>query len=67
MKKEDIQKGDLIEFANGKKSIIGEKSIWILDKYYNDDLTCNFNSDFDIIRIYRPTYEEIFERHLPTR
>ena len=67
MKKEDIQKGDLIKFANGKESIIGEKSIWILNKYYNDDLTCNFNSDFDIIRIYRPTYEVIAERDLPKR
>lgn len=67
MNKEDIQKDDLIEFANGKKTIIGEKSIWILDKYYNEDLTCIKNSDYDIIRIYRPTYEEIFERNLPTR
>lgn len=67
MNKEDIQKDDLVEFANNKKAIVGYNILWIIKEYYNEDLTCKTNSDYDIIRIYRPTYEVIAERNLPTR
>lgn len=67
MNKEDIQENDILEFANNKKAIVGYNILWIIKEYYNEDLTCKTNSDYDITRIYRPTYEEIFERNLPTR
>ena len=67
MNKYDIQENDILEFANGTKIQVGINKMWILRDFYGDDLKCLKDSEFDIVAIYRPTYEKIFENNLPTR
>lgn len=67
MNKEEIQKDDIVEFVTGKKATVGEHILWILQTYYREDLTCITNPDYDIVKIYRPRYELIHDRNLPTR
>ena len=62
MNKEDIQENDILEFANGTKIQVGTNKDWIIREFYGEDLRCFKDSDFDIVAIYRPTYQKIFEK-----
>lgn len=62
MTKDKIKPSDLIEFANGKKIIVSSINMWVLREYYEDNLRCNTNLEYDIVSISRPYYEKIFER-----
>ena len=62
MTKDKIKPSDLIEFANGKKIIASGINMWVLREYYDEDLRCKTNPEFDIISISRPYYEKVFER-----
>jgi len=58
----NIREDDVVMFANGNMETISNKNMWILETYYNDDLTCKWEREFDIIRVYRPELKVIYER-----
>ena len=62
MNKLDIQKNDIVEFANGNKAQVGINSLWIIQNYYDDKLNCIKKPEYNIVKIYRPTYEVIYEK-----
>ena len=62
MTKYDIQENDILEFANGTKIQVGINKGWIIREYYGEDLKCLKNDEYDIVAIYRPKYEKVFER-----
>lgn len=62
MTKNELKIDDLVEFANGKKVMIGVNIQWVIRDFYTNDLKCKTNSDFDIVKVYRPTYEVVYDR-----
>lgn len=67
MRKSDLKDGDYIIFKNGDKAIKKGKYV-IMDgggislREYSNKLEHNFNSNYDIVRIYRPVeYETIYK------
>lgn len=52
----------MLIFRNGKTVIIGINNRYLLREYYNDDLTCKSNEEYDIIQVLRPKYEVIYEK-----
>lgn len=60
MKKNELQKNDILIFKNGSRSIYTSDREKIIQQYYDDNLNCITNDDYSIIRIYRPHYELIF-------
>ena len=63
MTKNELKIDDLVEFANGKKVMLGVNIQWVIRDFYTNDLKCKTNSDFDIVKVYRPTYEVVYERN----
>jgi hypothetical protein len=64
MNKSDIRVGDIIILANGTKETINKRNMYIIERFYADDLKCLTEENCDIIKIYRPVYELIFEKEL---
>ena len=62
MTKNELKIDDLVEFANGKKVMLGVNIQWVIRDFYTNDLKCKTNSDFDIVKVYRPTYEVVYDR-----
>ena len=62
MKKEKLKDKDLLVFRNGVKVIYSDKIKWVIRHYYNDDLECPSDPNYDIMSVLRPYYEEIYQR-----
>lgn len=64
--KSDLQIGDIVAFRNGEMAIkvendSSEKSRYSLSQY-NNKLEHNYNSNYDMVRVYRPTeYKTIYK------
>ena len=54
-----INSGDILIFANGEKREIGANILWLLRDYYDENLNCTTNPDFNIVQILRPEYKVI--------
>lgn len=57
-----INSGDILIFANGEKGEIGANILWLLRDYYDENLNCTTNPDFNIVQILRPEYKVIYSK-----
>lgn len=57
-----INRGDILIFANGEKREIGANILWLLRDYYDENLNCTTNPDFNIVQILRPEYKVIYSK-----
>ena len=57
-----INSGDILIFANGEKREIGTNILWLLRDYYDENLNCTTNPDFNIVQILRPEYKVIYSK-----
>ena len=57
-----INSGDILICANGEKREIGANSSWLLRDYYDENLNCTTNPDFNIVQILRPEYKVIYSK-----
>ena len=57
-----INSGDILIFANGEKREIGANISWLLRDYYDGNLNCTTNPDFNIVQILRPEYKVIYSK-----
>ena len=57
-----INSGDILIFANGEKREIGANISWLLRDYYDENLNCITNPDFNIVQILRPEYKIIYSK-----
>ena len=62
MKKQEILSGDMVVFRNKKNGLVTTANMYILREYYNDDLTCKSNPEYDIVKVLRPSYEVIYAK-----
>lgn len=62
MKKEEIRRGDLLIFRNGHQATYDYGYQRLIKNYYNENLECLTNSDYDIIQVLRPSYEIIYAK-----
>lgn len=51
--KDIILSGYVVEFKNGNTLLIDNKNMWVINRFYDDELNCLQNPDYDIIRIYK--------------
>ena len=63
MNKSDIKPNDIVEFKNGKKIIVDNQSMWILNEFYDENMNCFKKEEYTIIKVIRPYYEEIYNRY----
>lgn len=61
-KKEELKKDDILIFANNGTMVLGGNNMYVLEKYYNDQLECTEKPEYDVDRIYRPQYKKIYQR-----
>ena len=57
-----INSGDILIFANGEKREVGANILWLLRDYYDENLNCTTNPDFNIVQILRPEYKVIYSK-----
>ena len=57
-----INSGDILIFANGEKREVGTNILWLLRDYYDENLNCATNPDFNIVQILRPEYKVIYSK-----
>ena len=57
-----INSGDILIFANGEKREVGTNILWLLRDYYDENLNCITNPDFNIVQILRPEYKVIYSK-----
>ena len=57
-----INSGDILIFANGEKREVGTNILWLLRDYYDENLNCTTNPDFNIVQILRPEYKVIYSK-----
>ena len=57
-----INSGDILIFANGEKREVGTTILWLLRDYYDENLNCTTNPDFNIVQILRPEYKVIYSK-----
>ena len=57
-----INSGDILIFANGEKREVGTNILWLLRDYYDENLNCITNPDFNIVQILRPEYKIIYSK-----
>ena len=62
MNKNDLKSNDIIVFANNHSAVFGENNRYMIEQHFDDELKCIDNPDYDIMKIYRPQYEVIYER-----
>lgn len=73
MKKEDLKNNDIVTLKNGDRLLffngdfydLGGSCCHYIDDLddYDDELMCDFDKDYDIIKVERPVkYETVFER-----
>jgi len=58
----EIKSGDILYFKNGSKAQLGINYLWVLKQYYDEDLNCKTNDEFDIVKIERPIYKKVYEK-----
>lgn len=57
-----INSDDILIFANGEKREVGTNILWLLRDYYDENLNCTTNPDFNIVQILRPEYKVIYSK-----
>ena len=62
MKKNELQKNDILIFKNNHTAVFDSSKIYVIEQNYDDELNCLTNDDYSIMKIYRPTYELIFDK-----
>ena len=62
MSKSDLRANDMIEFKNGVKAFMDDRHFWIIAQYYDSDLHCITDPNYDVERVYRPEYKKIYDR-----
>lgn len=62
MKKNELQTNDLLIFKNGHTAILDYTKLHIIENYYDNNLNCLTNDDYSIVKIYRPTYDLVFDK-----
>ena len=62
LNKSEIKIGDILLFKNGKKVVFGISNRYVLKEYYNEELKCLTNSDYDIVKVLRPKHKIVYEK-----
>lgn len=57
--REMIKDGDILFFRNGNKTTFYEMDRWKFSEFYDDNLLCEKNHEYDVVNIKRPYYEDI--------
>lgn len=60
MKKNELQTNDLLIFKNGHTAILDYTKLHIIEQFYDNELNCLSNDDYTIVKVYRPTYDLVF-------
>lgn len=61
MKKNELQTNDLLIFKNGHTAILDYTKLHIIEQFYDNELNCLSNDDYTIVKVYRPTYDLVFD------
>lgn len=62
MKKNELQKNDILIFKNNHTVVFDSSKIYVIEQNYDDELNCLTNDDYSIMKIYRPTYELVYDK-----
>lgn len=60
--KKELQKNDILIFKNNHTAVFDSSKIYVIEQNYDDNLNCLTNDDYSIMKIYRPTYDLVFDK-----
>lgn len=60
--KSDLQANDILVFKNGTHAFMDDRHFWIIAQYYDNELHCKTDSEYDVQKVYRPEYKMIYDR-----
>ena len=62
MKKDELLPNDILKFQNGKQIILSQNNFWVIRQFYDNDLDCLNNPEYNIIAVFRPSYDLVYSR-----
>ena len=62
MKKNELLPNDILRFQNGKQIILSQNNFWVIKHFYDNDLDCLDNPEYNIIAVFRPSYDLVYSR-----
>ena len=64
MTKQDLMPNDILKFKNGTQAILTINNFWVIKQFYDNDLDCLNNPEYNIIAVFRPTYDLIYSKRM---
>ena len=62
MKKNELLPNDILKFQNGKQIVLSQNNFWVIKHFYDNDLDCLDNPEYNIIAVFRPSYDLVYSR-----
>lgn len=62
MKKDELLPNDILKFQNGKQIILSQNNFWVINQFYDNDLDCLNNPEYNIIAVFRPSYDLVYSK-----
>ena len=64
MTKQDLMPNDILKFKNGTQATLSINNFWVINQFYDNDLDCLNNPEYNIIAVFRPTYDLIYSKRI---
>lgn len=64
MTKQNLMPNDILKFKNGMQVILSQYNFWVINQFYDNDLDCLNNTEYNIIAVFRPTYDLIYSKRM---
>lgn len=62
MTKTELLPNDILKFQNGKQIILSQNNFWVIKQFYDNDLDCLNNPEYNIVAVYRPSYDLVYSK-----
>ena len=62
MKKDELLPNDILKFQNGKQIILSQNNFWVIKNFYDNDLDCPDNPEYNIVAVFRPYYDLVYSK-----
>lgn len=61
--KKEIKENDILVFRNGLEHTYTKYDMWLINKFYDDNLHSCKDKDYDIVAIKRPYYTNVIDEN----
>lgn len=62
MKKDELLPNDILKFQNGKQIILSKNNFWVIKQFYDNDLDCLNNPEYNVVAVFRPYYDLVYSK-----